>query len=465
MSVAIHFGDGGRGFSDANALLYADEADWARKFRPRSISKVFINFALNKAPRASAEALIEKLSRYLEIGGHLRIADGDRANPNPEYQALAAANEPKWIPNIAELSDILFRNGFAVRPVEFYDSNNRFHVRSRDPAFGFVERSRLCDPRGHDSRLEFSALIVDSTLLDERQMVERTMTGEDVANVFRGILDRDPDGDEATQLAVAKFKTTDQLSTELFKSAEFMRKTKGSFKYNVLTVSEYDQLYSHYTVEHRAPKDGFAIGALRDEVDIRFLAGLKPLVHTVIPRTPEYWSTLYAAQTAQGRFVAVELGAGFGPWVVKSAIAARQFGITDIRLAAVEPDDGHFQMLQQHLTHHGLAPSSQRLLKGTVGAADSVSYFPILKEPSVDWGASAVTPEQYAKMKAENAEPVDRIGQAYAEMKQYSLKTVMAPFHQVDFLHMDIQGHELETVDGSIDDVNNKVPSHLRRNS
>jgi FkbM family methyltransferase len=457
MRTAIYFGDGSAGFFDSNDLLVADEGKWKSLFVPRTISRSFVNFALSKISRLEAEALIEKLSRYLEIGGYLRIADVDGDHPSADYAAHGVAYGLKWRPTLGELSDILFRYGFSVRPVEFYSVSGKFHVRPRDPIYGVVVRSRLSDHRAQDAKLQFSSLIVDAVLVDENKLVNRTMISEDVMTVFHETLNRDPDSEDTIRHFISSFKTTDALALHLLLGKEFQKQLKNSTALPKLKAQDYIDLYREFVVKSRPSKAGFIVGALGDETDIRYSSVFQEKVQTSIPHHPEYWAVLIAAFTATGGFVAVELGAGFGGWLVKAALAARQRGISDVRVAAVEPDQTKFEWLHENLAHNDIDLSRSLLLRGTVGGADGVSFFPVLDDASVDWGARAISPQQYEALKAQGYEPLDRRGQPYTGMKEYSIQTILAPFDIVDLLHVDIQGHELIAIRAALDIINRRV--------
>jgi hypothetical protein len=62
------------------------------------------------------------------------------------------------------------------------------------------------------------------------------------------------------------------------------------------------------------------------------------------------------------RYVCIELGACWGPWLVA---AARQRGI---QLAGVEASDEHFQFMVQHFRNNGLEPDAHFLFRGVIEA-------------------------------------------------------------------------------------------------
>src|SRR5262249_36770624 len=73
--------------------------------------------------------------------------------------------------------------------------------------------------------------------------------------------------------------------------------------------------------------------------DARALAG--HVIKTPIPgdfhaETIEWLGLLKSVKSARDKYVAIELGAGFGPWAIAGGTAARSRGIRKIKLYAVE---------------------------------------------------------------------------------------------------------------------------------
>jgi FkbM family methyltransferase len=161
----------------------------------------------------------------------------------------------------------------------------------------------------------------------------------------------------------------------------------------------------------------------------------------------EWMATLRAvAETTDNRFVVVELGAGWGPWLVFGARAAQKLGIENIVLAGVEGSAGHFAFLRQHLLDNGLNPDEHILIHGVIGATDGIAQFPKLTVPSEEWGASA----DYANVPTS------------IEMEQVvsvSLATLLNQLTPVDLIHCDIQGAEFEVLSAARHELTN----HVRR--
>jgi FkbM family methyltransferase len=159
--------------------------------------------------------------------------------------------------------------------------------------------------------------------------------------------------------------------------------------------------------------------------------------------TPEYpplnehyfdWiATLQAVQAARGTFRMAELGAGWGPWLVRAALAAAQRpAITDTELVAVEADETHHRWLQAHFEANGLRSPRHRTLRGAIAPARGSIRFPKVANPDENYGAST---------RAVVA------GTEYVEVAGYTLEDLLSTFSgPVDLVHVDIQGAEYDVI-------------------
>jgi FkbM family methyltransferase len=153
----------------------------------------------------------------------------------------------------------------------------------------------------------------------------------------------------------------------------------------------------------------------------------------------EWIGLLKSAGSANGSFTAMELGAGWAPWSVAAAAAARLVGLTETRLCAVEADPGHFGFILDHFRDNGLMPEDHRLICAAVGAVAGKGRFPKLPDPSADFGSRPQT----------TAEPcqTDHIGRQLAEWIEVdivSISELLRGQPMWDLVHMDVQGWEVE---------------------
>jgi FkbM family methyltransferase len=144
-----------------------------------------------------------------------------------------------------------------------------------------------------------------------------------------------------------------------------------------------------------------------------------------------------AISEAQGSFAAMELGAGWGPWVVLGGQLARRRGLP-LALTGVEGSIDHLGFMRTHFLDNGFDPAAHRLIHAVVGAADGIAQFPRLPDPSADWGAEARFNEAEAA------------GQDMEEVTCFSLATLLAGTPVLDLIHCDVQGAEADVFEAGM---------------
>jgi FkbM family methyltransferase len=174
----------------------------------------------------------------------------------------------------------------------------------------------------------------------------------------------------------------------------------------------------------------------------------------------EYLAAIKAVNAASGAsFTAVELGAGYGPWLVFSAKAAmKKGGIKNINLIAVEADLERHGLLKDHFRNNGLpVPDDSGIVKtGNVSASliygavsDVNGEISFGSQDIHDWGAAPI----------EGAGNVDYRGFQVTSrtVKAYTIERIIQELDSVDFLHIDIQGFEYRSITASIKVIRQKV--------
>jgi FkbM family methyltransferase len=193
--------------------------------------------------------------------------------------------------------------------------------------------------------------------------------------------------------------------------------------------------------------DANVSGAEQDDVFTRFVAGCQTLPNwigvttrreffvedlrfvTVTPPPPdaelfEWIDVLEAVMRAAGSFTMLELGAGYGRWIVNAAAALRAYSGLPHSLTAVEAEPTHFRWLEIHcrdndvdanLVHAAVAPS-----RGSV-------EFGIGKPES--WYGQAIADGSWSPQRVLTVDAV-------------TLSDLLEPLERVDLIHCDIQGAE-----------------------
>lgn len=170
----------------------------------------------------------------------------------------------------------------------------------------------------------------------------------------------------------------------------------------------------------------------------------------------EYTGLLTAIdeRASQDRFVAVELGAAWGPWVALAGVVAKRAGVKDMTLIAVEASEQKISTLSDHLARNGLvgqAGIDTRVVHGAAWSEDTTLHFPA-EMPITDYGGAASSSDSNNDYRGFVYETVP--------VTAYSLETLCQGLERVDYMHWDLQGAEREVALASGDFLNGKV-KHL----
>lgn len=149
--------------------------------------------------------------------------------------------------------------------------------------------------------------------------------------------------------------------------------------------------------------------------------------------TADWICCLLAARFAGDRFCVVELGAGYGQWMVTAIIAFKALKPEgNVHGLAVEADSTHYNWLQEHVENNlDRFDGVRHELVMAAAGYDGIVNFPAIENPSVDYGAS------YG---AANSERGAR------EVPCLSMRSIDERFgeQEIDLLHVDIQGAEVD---------------------
>ena len=211
-----------------------------------------------------------------------------------------------------------------------------------------------------------------------------------------------------------------------------------------------DQIYAGYKPEELeiikkhfrvtpSPTAGFITDSLGVKTrgtslwdQVQFLVGTvipPPIPNDFHAEAIEWIGLLKSVDSNRGKFVAMELGAGWGPWVVAGAVAARNAGIRDISLLAVEGDPGHFAFLRQHFLDNGLHPDQHLLFQAAVGVQPGRARWPRV-DPRNSYGTRPIT-----GVAAALSETLD--------VEVLGIANLLATQKRWDLVHVDVQGGEV----------------------
>lgn len=150
---------------------------------------------------------------------------------------------------------------------------------------------------------------------------------------------------------------------------------------------------------------------------------------------------------AEDYYVMVDLGAGYGRWLVNAALLARRFKRVPF-VIGVEAEDTHFCWMKEHLNDNQIAPVEQQLIHAPITGQRRDVPFTI--GHANDWYGQAVLPSADTGF--------GHWPNAHVEMRpSIILQDVIGDTPVVDLLDLDIQGMEAEVVSSSIELIERRV--------
>ncbi len=228
------------------------------------------------------------------------------------------------------------------------------------------------------------------------------------------------------------------------------------------------RLFESFAVPDRQPSPGFIVDFLGVRTRVTSLAGPQRAWEGVIgipvpgdyhAEAIEYLGLLKSVSRAKGRYVALELGAGWGPWVVGGAAAARARQIRDIRLYAVEADPAHFEFMVQHFRDNGLDPSQHVLIKAAAGLERGTARWPKIADAANDWGSRPARVDG-GEADAQDSAYLGHLLDEYIEVDIVPVPEILEREPRWDLVHIDVQGWEKLVCEGALDQFDARV-AHL----
>ncbi len=176
----------------------------------------------------------------------------------------------------------------------------------------------------------------------------------------------------------------------------------------------------------------------------------------------EWIDLLEAVNSARGRFTMLELGAGFGRWGIRGALAAKQRGIPHIRARFVEGEPQHVRWIRDALALNGLNDIDASIVEAAASYAGQPIPFVVAMQDhdAGSWYGQSVGP-------AAGLNPTERtyFGHRVHELSwgdaiyvhTVTFEELAAGLDLIDFVDMDLQGAELELIENAADLFSRKV--------
>ncbi len=280
-----------------------------------------------------------------------------------------------------------------------------------------------------------------------------------VRDVYRAVLQREPDAGALEQAVQALGKGAvdrRQFVEGVVHSTEF-----HSVHWNRCPVpagclaSEAEELCRKFRRFEGPGRIGYITNFLGGITDVKVIDGIGGLSGMVegypVPRNfhgdvLEWVGTLRAVVEAGERFTMIELGAGWAPWCVAGYLAAKQRGVEEIRLIAVEAGVGHIAFVRDHFAINGVPEECATVVHGIAGTVDGEALFPLAGEPSRTYDGAAIGQNEATGRETQ-----------YQRLPSYRLETLARGYGMVDLIHCDIQGAEAAMFQEAIGWVQAKV--------
>lgn len=186
-------------------------------------------------------------------------------------------------------------------------------------------------------------------------------------------------------------------------------------------------------------------GNYRDENGAGYL---RPDVQSATSEYFEWISLLCAVAAAPGEFAMLELGSGWGRWLLRGAMACRQLG-KGFRLVGIEAEPEHYDWMKTAFRDNGIDPDEHLLLYAAVAGTAGEGWF-LTGNPSVWYGQSLLKDSEAPSVPREPEVSLSRV-------RKVGLTELLQRFEKVHLVNMDVQGAESEIVEAAAEGLDRVV--------
>lgn len=179
----------------------------------------------------------------------------------------------------------------------------------------------------------------------------------------------------------------------------------------------------------------------------------------------EWVDLLESVLSAKGTFRMIELGAGWGKWMVNGAVAARRAGL-DYAVTGVEAEPKHFAWMEDHVEANELDRARATLVCAAVAGQEGEVWFHVGE--SADWYGQKVedeppeeSPEEPPVPWWQRLLPRRRAESADARrlvcVRAITLQSLLPDGVVVDLIDSDVQGSEADVFEAARDRLGETV--------
>ncbi len=182
----------------------------------------------------------------------------------------------------------------------------------------------------------------------------------------------------------------------------------------------------------------------------------------------EWVDILESAAAAKDSYVMIELGAGYGRWSVRAALAAARRSSCTFQCVAVEAEPVHFRWMLDHFRDNGINPDDHDVIWAAVGAQPG--FVPFWIGDPDGWYGQAIASKgreplpsarKRRRLKARSVlgrppitPPTDK---SVLWVPCVTLAELLAPYPKVDLIDLDVQGSEFDVLAPAIESLNERV--------
>ena len=292
----------------------------------------------------------------------------------------------------------------------------------------------------------------------------RVPCAADVVMAYQVMLGRDPESLSAIDGHLRSSPTTIDLVRNIASSQEFSSRlgsfgsVSSPFQHFNACVDVKRIIEAHVDPE-RKPMPGHVVNFLGVRVPIEVMAFLRDKGGTLdivpIPANfhadmAEWAGALRATEIARNSFTMIELGCGWGCWMVNTGVAARRKGLKT-HMIGIEGDSLHLDYARRTFAVNEFGSIEYTLHRGIAAASPGYALFPRHVGEDDHWGSEPLFGVSKSERDAALASG------RYESLPMVPLADVIGQWARIDLLHMDIQGGEADLVARTLPLLREKV--------